>query len=59
MENLKLFTDKTWSSIVNAASVRSTLKYDKYSEVTKEIFLAKDIVEAVITILFVIGFIRQ
>ena len=41
-ENLKLFTDKTWASAVKAASVRSTLKSDKYSEVTKEIFLAKD-----------------
>ena len=41
-ENLKPFTDKTWSTVVNAASVRSTLQSDKYAEVTKQILLAKD-----------------
>ena len=41
-ENLKPFTDKTWSSVINAASVHSTLKSDKYAEVTQEILLAKD-----------------
>ena len=41
-ENLKLFTDKTWASAVKAASVRSTLKSDKYAEVTTDILLAKD-----------------
>ena len=42
-ENLKRSTVKTWTSVVNGASVRSTLKSEKCAKVTTQILLAKDI----------------